>query len=97
MREQFVELILEYLWTPLLVLFGYLWRSIHRVEKKVVEHDTQIDTILTAVNEARKSRKDIFDHVEQNRKEFTQQTTVLRKEQREDFKEIREAIAKIGT
>jgi hypothetical protein len=87
---------MEYLWTPLVALFGYLWASIHKVEKKVVEHDTQIETILTAVDEARSSRKEIYDKVDTVRLELTEQHNTLRKEQREDFKDLHNAIAKIG-
>ena len=97
------DLFLEYLWTPLVALFAFLWNETSKVKEEVkevkiavAEHETQIETIITAVDEARNSRKEIFDKVDATRIESTTQAENIRKEQREDFKEIRKLIAGIG-
>jgi len=91
-----VEILIEYLWTPLVAAFGYLWASLHKVDKRVKACETQIETIVTAVDEARTSRKEIYDKVDATRVEATSQVAEIRKEQRADFKEIRDLIASIG-
>lgn len=103
MKDQIFELLLEYLWTPLVGAIGFLWHltsavkdEVKEVKIIVAEHDTQIETILTAVDEARVSRKEIYDKVHATRVEATTQVETIRKEQREDFKEIRELISSIG-
>lgn len=103
MKDTIVGLFFEYLWTPLIAAFGFLWHTTAKVQEEVkevkiglAECETQIDTILTAVGEARNSRKEIYDKVEDVRTELTDQHSNLRKEQREDFKEIRDMISTIG-
>ena len=62
----------------------------------VTECQTLIETMSTAVDEARTSRKEIYDKVDATRVEGTKLVAEIRKEQREDFKEIRDLIATIG-
>lgn len=93
MWDQAMQLFMEYLWAPILALFAYLWTAVHRVEKKTTEHDVQIGAIVTAVAEAKTSRKEIYDKVETVRAESSAQHSTLRKEQREDFKELRELVS----
>lgn len=103
MKDTIVGLFFEYLWTPLIAAFGFLWHTTAKVQEEVkevkvglAECETQIGTILTAVDEARTSRKEIFDKVDATRVEATNQVETIRKEQREDFKEIRDMISTIG-
>ena len=96
MKDQAWQLLLEYLWTPLIAAIAYVWAHLHTVDKRVAECETQIETIVTAVDEARVSRKEIYDKVDATRVEATSQVETIRKEQREDFKEIRDLIAGIG-
>lgn len=103
MKDQIWQLLLEYLWTPLVAAFAFLWSLTTKVQEEVkevkivvAEHETQIETILTAVDEARTSRREIYDKVDATRVEATTQAETIRKEQREDFKEIRELISSIG-
>lgn len=103
MKDTLLGFFLEYLWTPLIAAFGFLWYTTAKAQEEVKEVkisvagcETQIDAILTAVDEARTGRKEIYDKVETVRSELTHQHSTLRKEQREDFKEIRKLIATIG-
>jgi len=91
-----MELIIQYMWTPLLVVAAGFYRILSRHDREIAAIATTQENLTNTVEEARKSRAAIFDKVEQNRKEFTEQTTQLRNDQREDFKEIRELIGTIG-
>jgi len=92
-----MELIITYMWTPLVVVAAGFYRILARHDREITAMATTQESLANDVIDARKSRSAIFDKVEQNRKEFTEQTTELRKEQREDFKEIRDLIGKIGS
>ena len=96
MKDQAWQLLLEYLWAPIIGAIGFVWAHLHTVDKRVTECETQIETIVTAVDEARTSRKEILNKVDATRVEATTQVETIRKEQREDFKEIRDLIATIG-
>lgn len=91
-----MAILMEYIWTPLVGAFGYLWLHLHKVDKRVQVCETQIDTITDIAEAASVSRKEIYDKVDATRIESTKQVETIRKEQREDFKEIRDLIAGIG-
>jgi len=90
--EQKMELILQYVWAPIAVWLAGLSKVLHSHGTKMAAMETTQENLSTAVDEARSSRKEIYDKVETVRTELTQQHEVLRKEQREDFKEIRDLI-----
>ena len=69
-----MDIMLEYLWTPLVLVVLAIGKMLHRHDKELV-----------ACAEHQSVRNDL-----------TKQRMLLRKEQREDFQEIRKAIAKIG-
>jgi hypothetical protein len=84
---------MEYLWAPAAALFVYFWSWVHRVDNRVASCEVQIDTIVAAVDRAQSARREIYDKVESVRADLTKQHSTLRKEQREDFKEIRKLVA----
>ncbi len=93
----------QYAWTPLVAVAGVLWRILWGIQKTVSAHDAQIavmeetcSTLKSSNDDARLARKEIFTTIADARKENETQHATLRKEQRQDFKEIRDAIAAIG-
>jgi hypothetical protein len=96
MKDQAWALIVEYFWAPVVGALTYVWARIHGVDMRVASCEIQIDTIVTSVDEAKISRREIYDKIETVRSELGEQHVILRKEQRADFKEIRTLIASIG-
>lgn len=90
--EQKMELVLQYVWAPIAAWLVGISRVLHGHGKSLASMQATQHNLSTAVEEARSSRKDIFDKIETTRTELTQQHETLRKEQREDFKEIRDLI-----
>ncbi len=90
--EQKMELILQYIWAPAMAWLVGVSKVLHGHGNKIAAMETTQENLSTAVDEARGSRKEIYDKVETVRTELTAQHEVLRKEQREDFKEIRDLI-----
>ncbi len=95
-REQVMELILQYMWTPLVALAVGFYKILHRHEREIANCAASQENLMTSVDEARQSRKEIYDRVDSVRTDLTAQHTKLRDEQREDFKEIRKMIGLIG-
>lgn len=93
MKEQLWAILLEYLWTPLVAAFLYLWAQVHKTDKRLHSCELQLSTITTGMKDAKAGRKQIYDRVESVRAELGKDHAKLRDDQREDFKEIRELIA----
>jgi hypothetical protein len=87
--EQGMDWITENMWAPLVPLAFWLWRMIHR-------HDKELAVVKEAISDSSGGRKAIYDKIESVRLELASQHATLRKEQREDFKEIRDLIVNGG-
>lgn len=90
--NQKMELVLQYVWAPIAAWLVGLSKLLHGHGKDIATIKATQENLSTAVEEARSSRKDIFDKIETTRTELTSQHETLRREQREDFKEIRDLI-----
>jgi len=91
-----MEWIADNLWAPLVPVALWLWRMLHNHDKELEAlkgHQKQIDE---SIKEGSTGRKQIYDKIESVRQELTGQHALLRKDQREDFKEIRDLIANNG-
>lgn len=93
----------QFAWGLMLVPLGVIWRTVVGVQKTVGEHEAQLavmeetcSSLSVSIDEARKAQGAIFNKIESTRVESVSQNETLRREQREDFKEIRKAIAAIG-
>lgn len=91
-----MDWIQDYLWAPLVPVAFWLWRMLHRHDKEIGECQTAQEGLTAAVDEARESRKEIYDKIETVRTELTGQHEQLRKDQREDFKDLHTAITGLG-
>ena len=87
-----MELVLQYIWAPIAAWLVALSKLLHGHGKDIATIRTNQENLSTAVEEAKTSRKEIFNKIESTRTELTTQHETLRKEQREDFKEIRDLI-----
>lgn len=93
----------QFAWGLMLVPLGVIWRALNGVQATVGAHEAQLavmeetcTSLSQSIDEARKAQGAIFNKIEATRVESVSQNETLRKEQREDFKEIRKAIAAIG-
>lgn len=87
-----MELVLQYIWAPIGAWLVATTKVLYRHGNSIATIQTTQESLSTAVEEARTSRKEIYDKIETTRTELTQQQETLRKDQREDFKEIRDLI-----
>jgi len=102
-RKRPVVDFVQFAWGLMLVPLGVIWRALNGVQATVGDHEARIavmqetcTSLTESVDEARKAQGAIFNKIESIRLESVVQNETLRKEQREDFKEIRKAIAAIG-
>ena len=95
-RDEIMDWIQEYLWAPLVPVAVWLWTMLHRHDKEISEVQTAQEGLTAAVDEARTSRKAIYDKIETVRTELSTQHEQLRKDQRDDFKDLHKAIAGLG-
>jgi hypothetical protein len=86
---------MQYLWTPLVLVLVGVWKMLHRHDKEIAACVAAHEGLAQSTEEAKGSRKEIYDKIETVRKDLTAQHTTLRKEIREDFKETRKAIASL--
>jgi hypothetical protein len=96
MAKQIMDAILNYLWTPLVLAAGKLWHKSHNNTKDIESLADSHETLRKEITDAKVSRTAIYDKIEAVRMELAGQHATLRKEQREDFQEVRKAISNIG-
>ena len=96
MKEQAWAFILDYFWAPVVTAIVALWAAIHKVDKKVVKQTSDLNSACEDISAFGDSCEKIYDKIDNVRKDLTEQHSTLRKEQREDFKEIRELIGSMN-
>ena len=94
--NEVMDWIQEYLWAPLVPIAFWLWRMLHRHDREIGECQTAQEGLTASVDEAREGRKQIYDKIETVRTELSEQHNQLRKDQRDDFKDLHKAITSIG-
>jgi len=87
-----MELILQYVWAPIVLALLAIWRMLHRHDKEIEACSIAHERTEIGLKEAKAGRKAIYDKIETVRSDLTKQHADLRKDQREDFKEIRDLI-----
>ena len=87
-----MDWIIDYIWAPFVLAVAGIWRMLHRHDREIASIITAHDGLTEEVIKATEGRKVIYDQIETVRGELTEQHNTLRKEQREDFKEIRDLI-----
>lgn len=95
-EQNAMELILQYVWAPIVLALLAIWRMLHRHEKEIEQcSDAHVRTEI-GLKEAKEGRKEIYDKIETVRSDLTAQHSSLRADQREDFKEIRDLISNMS-
>ena len=91
-----MEKFLDWLWTPLVALFAFLYQKTHRNSTNIEILIQSQEALADQLQHMEHSRERIFDKMETVRKELSQQHSTLRSEQRADMKEIREYLTQLN-
>jgi hypothetical protein len=101
-REQVMDWI-QWAWTPLLAVAGFFWHEHTKIRDKVSKHDSNLAELKKSCEylgemamESKTGREQIYSELKDVRRDLSKQHETLRREQREDFQEIRKVIAAIS-